>query len=653
METKKIEEIKLHIDNCPLPFSDKIMTDTGDFVIFYSDLEKLMFKTVYSTFINNDYTLLNSPKKILNHFFYNEKRCLDIIKTYPKEMRYFYKKLVFENILNHFTTNQTLSKYAKQIIEKIEKIDVSQYKFRYQFYEKLNSIFGTFSIPKFLISEKINIIKNTEFINSFSKINYDKNKEKTEEELFFVSYLEYLQFKKVIPFDGFKNKEKLFQILLLANYNNIRKSFNYKAVLLFNRDLIYKVFEFKPTLELFNYINQIIDFSEDEINRKKKEYLNIIIEEIEDKERFIFLLASYYYFIIEEIAKDPPQSVICSTLLMSTIEVFSEFYDIFGCNMEAIVALSSNCFIGKRNEMQKKYGYEEFIINFKNSSNKYLLTRFNNLINKLKRNEVDPLIGKFSFFIFNLVTFQIFSPKNSIKLIPFVNQTISDSVTILISGFLSQHSNHAIEWKEYIMNYKPKTNIFFFQWPSESIFTALIKICANNLKIKIEEGPEFFQKAKANAKISGEILALILREIPIFKDKKINLVGFSLGCHVIKYCLEELWKSSNDDNAFINDVTIFGGATTFINEEKWSRVLKEVVKGNFYNCYSTHDNILSFLYQPCIFKKPLGLYPSKIKTIKNVDLSRLKIGHLSYRKKFKVILELLNENKYEKNVLFS
>ena len=45
---------------------------------------------------------------------------------------------------------------------------------------------------------------------------------------------------------------------------------------------------------------------------------------------------------------------------------------------------------------------------------------------------------------------------------------------------------------------------------------------------------------KQKAEYSGKLLSIILLSKKFFGDLKINLVGFSLGCHVIKYCLKEI-----------------------------------------------------------------------------------------------------------------
>ena len=49
-----------------------------------------------------------------------------------------------------------------------------------------------------------------------------------------------------------------------------------------------------------------------------------------------------------------------------------------------------------------------------------------------------------------------------------------------------------------------------------------------------------FKVAKANAKLAGKLLACALALRLPFKTQTVSLVGFSLGCQVIKSCLKTL-----------------------------------------------------------------------------------------------------------------
>ena len=59
--------------------------------------------------------------------------------------------------------------------------------------------------------------------------------------------------------------------------------------------------------------------------------------------------------------------------------------------------------------------------------------------------------------------------------------------------------------------------------------------------------------AKKRAKLCGKILAYILISSNFFKDFEINLVGYSLGNDVLKYCIKKLIKLHKiDKNNFVN-----------------------------------------------------------------------------------------------------
>ena len=175
-----------------------------------------------------------------------------------------------------------------------------------------------------------------------------------------------------------------------------------------------------------------------------------------------------------------------------------------------------------------------------------------------------------------------------------------------------------------------------YKWPRGSE----VKLLCNLLSIKkvsiMNKAKHYFIKNKFRAKYAGKLLALILLSRQIFKNCTINLVGFSLGCHVIKYCLKELENSGSE--CLINNVYIFGGATFF-----GKNVFTNQICGRIVNCYSQADEILKKLYslstgQNAIGSNPINMESDKF-TIENYDLTDLNMGQLSYRDNLDIILK--------------
>ena len=76
------------------------------------------------------------------------------------------------------------------------------------------------------------------------------------------------------------------------------------------------------------------------------------------------------------------------------------------------------------------------------------------------------------------------------------------------------------------------------------------------------------------SKFAGILLADILISNQIFNNYQINLVGFSLGANVIKYCIKELSIYNNkynykDNYVTLKNVILIGGATHIKHEDKW------------------------------------------------------------------------------------
>ena len=75
----------------------------------------------------------------------------------------------------------------------------------------------------------------------------------------------------------------------------------------------------------------------------------------------------------------------------------------------------------------------------------------------------------------------------------------------------------------------------------------------------------------------------------IFAGFKINIAAFSLGNHVLKYCIKELEKFGKLD--ILNNIVFMAGATDIKSNSKWEQRLA-AVPGTVVNCYSNYDSAL-------------------------------------------------------------
>lgn len=89
-----------------------------------------------------------------------------------------------------------------------------------------------------------------------------------------------------------------------------------------------------------------------------------------------------------------------------------------------------------------------------------------------------------------------------------------------------------------------------------------------------------------------------------FSNQTVSLIGFSLGCQVIKSCLKTLHKLGAND--IIQNVSLLGGATHFTTDiPLWERIFSLTVAGKVKNSYSKKDSVLA-LYFICQKHEAVG-----------------------------------------------
>jgi hypothetical protein len=238
---------------------------------------------------------------------------------------------------------------------------------------------------------------------------------------------------------------------------------------------------------------------------------------------------------------------------------------------------------------------------------------------------------------------------------------MSTNACICISGFTSQESDQQILWENLTVDLNKFIDLYFLKWPSET-FSALIKelllflgnsvinVCQRNFLQLITDiacyakGDNIFLKTVNVSKICGKLLAHILCSRTVFKFQTFTLVGFSLGCHVIKHCIKEIYKLSETKPSLLNiiqNVVIVAGATHFKNKDRWAMKINKIVAGRFINCHGSNDRILKYFYKLATRKDAIGLKEIDIKSKKfeNFDCSDLNLDHHEYRKFINLILK--------------
>ena len=193
----------------------------------------------------------------------------------------------------------------------------------------------------------------------------------------------------------------------------------------------------------------------------------------------------------------------------------------------------------------------------------------------------------------------------------------SNTITILIDGFRTQLREPYKQWEKLINALKSDTIFYFYRWPSGNFGYNMIN---------------HFSNTKERAKFSGKLLAHILESNQFLKGYQINLIGFSLGNQVIKYCLYELNRIKSKFT--FKNVILIAAAIQLKEEATIKEIIENMIADKFINCYSKKDYVLNNFYIPATGQEyPVGLNELIIKNNENINLVNnyeFQSGHLDY-----------------------
>ena len=287
-----------------------------------------------------------------------------------------------------------------------------------------------------------------------------------------------------------------------------------------------------------------------------------------------------------------------------------------------------------RNLFQTTRGKEKIIITFEEILEKIrqkeiILECFNNFYNENKSIFTQPkltigFIGTlFNKKIPNSIKTEtgkeLYYNINELKLIPIIKGDInSTQITIVIDGPLSTDIKLSSDTKE--LSHKDIFCSFF----TNNIYTNSDFYLYDWQAINYKE----LSRIKKISKFYGKLLAYILVSREIFKFQTINLVGYSMGCNVIKYCLIEMNKINKNINCdeIINNVIFICGSIN-IKTDKYPDIFERIA-GKIINIFSKVDNDLIQYNKNSIGLKEF-LFSDKYQII-NVDLSKKNIKQNEY-----------------------
>ena len=212
---------------------------------------------------------------------------------------------------------------------------------------------------------------------------------------------------------------------------------------------------------------------------------------------------------------------------------------------------------------------------------------------------------------------------NSLQLIPIIKGEIySTQITIVIDGPLSTDiqlttNDNSLSHKDifcsfFTNNIYTNSDFYLYDWQS---------INYKNIS-----------RIKKISKFYGKLLAYIIISREIFTFQTINLIGYSMGCNVIKYCLRELNKINKKVKCYdiINNVIFIGGCIN-LKLDKYPDIF-DGIAGKIINIFSKVDKELIEYNKNAIGLKEIitSKELSDKYQIINVDLSKKHIKQEEY-----------------------
>ena len=647
----------------PVNYNDIILNKKAE--AFATELDNIKNK-LDAIFCQDELAKIMDEKTLLKFFREKEEELIKYVDDYFGGEE-FLKKFTIDEIKHVFNENPIINHISQLVIAKINDIKLNEMTSEKQLKNVLKDIFKV-KLPNFLKERPMNDLKAILFYQNRKEetttiINNINKKNNTNSSKLLNFQLEKIRQNQGFILQGIKYKLQLIYIYILVNSLSLKTKFWHKFLnfLSVNEMLIKYYFD-----QQFNHsqlFQEVLNMSEENINQKIENFFLVFETNLNNIENDIYnIIASFYYIIIYQ-CKGSPIPNIGNTYLNLTLKNFVIFLDKkfkgkinFGDNLYELLKelyisdmnfLVNNKYYPERNYLydfqyidsilinndKVKEAYEELKKNY--SSEKENEGFFTKVKNQLRLGE-----GR------DFSTFERY-----IKLIPCDEFVFTNTITIIIDGFTTEESNPMEKWKDFINHFKKESMFYFYKWPSDSVDNILSRGILNALRF----GSKNFSSATERAKICGKILAYIIYSNAILKNYQINLVGFSLGNHVIKYCLKEINRlneiekqkqnqyfmqdmNNNDptfNEVYLKNVILVAAATTIKHKESMIKYESEVITNKLINCYSKVDKVLEHLYYRCMIKEAVGrnelnLFNNNKNPVDNYDFTPYNYGHLTY-----------------------
>ena len=646
----------MNINNKKKVNSDKdinqIMKDK-EYEAFTNEI-KIISEKLDISFSQDELANLTNKEDLLKYFFKEEEKLLKFIDEnfggHP-----FLKNYTLDEIKRIFTENPVINHISNLIDIEIKDMNLAEMQSEKEFHSQIKKKFKNIKMPKFLIDSALKELKAILFYSNrkeetTSIINNIKEKKSSESSIRLNNQLEKIRQNQNYLFEGINYREQLIYFFLFLNNLELKggiwqKLFSYFLV----SESITKLYfsnNFSHT-KIFQEIN----YKDEQDLQQRVDNLYLSIEVNITNENSIYsIIASFYFFLFYLMKTSQNSTDVCNignTILNLALKNFVIFLDTklktkfkFSENLYELLKQLYIYDVNYLVDLNIVYTPRTSLIDFRFidtilSNNDRVKFFYENLKDKFQSKEGEGFFTKIQKGL-HLGQGRDFSTfEKYIKLIPCDEFVFTNTITIIIDGFTTEEDNPMDKWKDFVHHFNRESMFYFYKWPSDSSSN----IISRGIKNALRFGSQNFSSASERAKICGKILAYIIYSNEIFKNFQINLVGFSLGNHVIKHCIKELSllnKNQEPSNQIIlKNVILVAAATTIKCIESWVTYAKTIITDKFKNCYSQKDNILKYLYGLCMMKTAIGrnelnIFDGNKNLVENFNFTQYNYGHLSY-----------------------
>jgi hypothetical protein len=594
--------------------------------------KELALMNIKEVFSNENLSSLKTETKLIEFFTLNIDLCYDYnLSIFGRNQ--FINVFTLKSIEEIFKTNPSINEISKNIYSKLAKIKVDEIESEDEYNNKIMDLFGDIKLPEFLTDKDLRKIKSKSFSNKRNGkiITIIKNaleRNFTHESEAIIENFEKIRDNKIEVFKGINKKKELLNLFIIINSKVFNKIYCEEKFITFLDDNSKLIKEyFGEDMQYEEMLDNFDKMTEEESINQKKNLSKIIENDINSKKGKLYIIVCSFYYLLLYKFKDSKQTKNNNNFANIYINIILKNIIIF---LDQILKNLGKNLLNLLNQLYL------FDINnhpiYKDKKNEtYTFEKINSLLLQAKEKLKNKFIELKKEYLKNQGLFrkmkqiidlhfeldEDLSPFQNINLIPLDEKVYSNTITIIIDNFSNKDHNQIDEWREFINYFDKETMFYYFQWSQE------ILLQKGNYKTAKKLG-KYIESNIKQAKMLGKLLAYILVSKKFFGDFHINLVGFSLGCYVIKECIKKLSKI-NGRKYFvkIKNVILIGAAMHIKTEKKWKNYIEETVIDKFINCYSNKDEILKSIYK--IYsensgKNPIGIDSLEIKNEKGNNL---------------------------------